>query len=132
MSFLIDTDIIIYSIKSDAIVNANLKKYANFPKAISVISYGELVFGARKSRHIEKNMATVSRIAELFPLIEITRGVMDVFGEIKAIQQKTGKITADIDLLIASTALYLNYTLVTNNVKHFAQIADLKIDNWAE
>ena len=70
MSFLIDTDILIYSVKGNEIVNANFKKYVNFPKAISVISYGEIVFSARKSKHIEKNLETVNRIELWEPIDE--------------------------------------------------------------
>lgn len=35
-----------------------------------------------------------------------------------------------MDLLIASTALYMNYSLVTNNQSHFRRIDDLVLENW--
>ncbi|QOI36283.1 type II toxin-antitoxin system VapC family toxin [Leptospira interrogans serovar Bataviae] len=31
---------------------------------------------------------------------------------------------------MGSTAMHLNYTLVTNKEKHFHKIPDLKIENW--
>jgi tRNA(fMet)-specific endonuclease VapC len=36
-----------------------------------------------------------------------------------------------LDLLIAAHALHLGATLITNNVKEFSRVPDLKIDNWA-
>jgi tRNA(fMet)-specific endonuclease VapC len=130
MSYLIDTDILIYSLKGTLKVQNNFTLNKNSPKSISVITYGELIFGAKKSNNREKNLATVYRIGELFPVIELTKGIVETFGEVKASLQKTGKSLEDFDLLIGSTALYLNYTLVTNNVKHFSKIPDLRIENW--
>lgn len=37
-----------------------------------------------------------------------------------------------LSLLTASIVLANNATLVTRNVRHFAQIPDLKIVNWAK
>lgn len=132
MSYLIDTDIIIYSLKGNENVQKIFLERKNLSKAISVITYGELIFGAKKSKSREKNLATVYRIGELFPVIEITKGIVETFGEVKASLQKKGNTVDDFDLLIGSTALYLNYTLVTNNEKHFAMIPGLSIENWTK
>lgn len=131
MSYLIDTDILIYNLKGNHTVTSNFIKHKPIPKSISVISFGELVFGARKSRHPEKNIATVRHLTEIFPLVEISRSIIETFGEFKAGLQQKGTNVADMDLLIAATALNLNMVLVTNNVKHFAKIPELKIENWA-
>jgi len=132
MSYLIDTDIIIYSLKGHSIVQNNLITHKNVSKSISVITYGELISGAKKSKSREKNLATVYRVGELFPVIEITKGIVETFGEVKASMQKKGNTIEDFDLLIGSTALYLNYTLVTNNIKHFSMIPDLRVENWTK
>ena len=132
MAYLIDTDILIYSLKNDEHVKQKFRENQNIPKSISVITYGELVFGARKSRHIEKNLAVTYRIAELFPVIDIDRSIMDVFGEIKSSLEMRGSIIEDMDILIAATALSHNLILVTNNVKHFKKIKDLRMENWRE
>lgn len=132
MSYLIDTDIIIYSIKGNHIVRNHFLEAENIPKAISVISYGELLFGAKKSRNTEKNLAVVYKIKELFPIINIDKAVIETFSGLKAKMQKKGNIIEDMDLLIASTALTMNSILVTNNKKHFIKIDGLKIENWSE
>jgi len=36
-----------------------------------------------------------------------------------------------MDLIIAATAITMNYTLVTNNESHFSRIPGLSIENWA-
>lgn len=130
MAYLIDTDIIIYSLKGHERVKEWMYENQNIPKYLSVITYGELTYGARKSKHPEKNRATVNRIGELFPIIEINQGIIEIFGEIKAKLEISGKRIDDMDLLIASTALYMNMTLVTNNKSHFSRVPDLVLEQW--
>ena len=130
MRFLIDTNIIIYRLKNMGNVNANFLKYKNDDMFVSVISYGELVFGAKKSSAVEKNLQTVEAVKSIFPLIDVDADVMDVFGEIKAHTQKTGKVIDDMDLLIAASAISNKMTLVTHNTKHFENIPNLKIIDW--
>lgn len=97
---------------------------------VSVVSYGELVYGAEKSKSVEKNLKTVHEIKDIFPLADITSDIMDVFGSIKAHVQKIGKTSDDMDLLIAATAIANEMTLVTHNTKHFEHIPNLKLTDW--
>jgi tRNA(fMet)-specific endonuclease VapC len=130
MAFLIDTDIIIYSLKGHEGVQNWMIRNQNIPKFISVITYGELLYGAKKSTFPEKNRATVSRVAELFPVIDLNKEIMEIFGELKAKLVTSGTVIEDFDLLIGSTAIYMNYSLVTNNKRHFQRINDLVVEDW--
>lgn len=132
MAYLIDTDIIIYSLKNHPQVKRNFLEKANLPKSISVITYGELIYGACKSQYKEKKLAIVHRITEIFPIIDITKSVIETFGHLKIYLQKKGRSIPDMDLLIGSTALTMNYCLVTNNKRHFGDIPGLKLENWTE
>ncbi len=129
--YLLDTDIIIYSLKGNAIVLDNIRQHSTSPKAISVITYGELVFGAQKSQRVVANLAKISRLREIFPVIELSCAIMDTFANIKAGLSRTGKIVADFDLLVAATAINMGYCVVSNNEKHYARIPDLPYENWA-
>lgn len=128
--YLIDTDTIIYSLKADETVTTRFAETSPLPKSISVITYGELAYGARKSQHPERNLATVSKVAELFPMIEVDRATIETFATIKSTLEKSGTPLDDMDLLIAATALTENLVLVTNNLKHFRRINGLRIENW--
>jgi len=130
MNYLIDTDIIIYSLKNHLKVNENFNYFRNYPKSISVITYGELLYGARKSQSVEANLAKTHRLAEIFPIINISSSVMETFGDLKASLEQSGRIIDDMDLMIASTAITHNLILVTNNEKHFRRIEGLEIKNW--
>ena len=128
--YLLDTDTLIYSLKGHQNVVDNLRIYADAPKAISVISYGELVFCAEKSEQIANNLAKVHRLREVFPVIDLSCSIMDTFGNIKAEVERKGKTVDDFDLLIGATALTLGYCVVSNNEKHIKMISGLKMVNW--
>jgi len=129
--YLLDTDTLIYFLKGHETVVQNFRTNANSPKAISVVTYGELVYGACKSERVHENLAKVHRLAELYPIIDVTRSVMDSFGEIKASLSSSGITIDDFDLQIGCTALMFNYAVVSNNTKHFGKIPGLKVANWA-
>ncbi len=132
MTYLLDTDIIIYSLKNHEQVVNNFRRFENAAKSLSVVTYGELVYGARKSQNVEKNLAKVYRIAELFPIIPVSPAIMDIFGTLKANLEKSGQSIDDMDLLIAATAITNNLILVTNNTRHFSKIKDLETANWTK
>lgn len=50
----------------------------------------------------------------------------------KVATDKQGTPVADFDLLIACSALENNLVMVTDNVKHFAPIPGIEIENWIE
>ena len=130
MPYLIDTDIVINSFKGNTKVNQKISEYAAIPKAISIITFGELLYGAKKSTQRDKNTSIIYRLAEIFPIVGITRSTIEAFTDIKMALDAKGERIEDFDLLIAATALSLNYTLVTNNTKHYKRIEGLQLENW--
>lgn len=130
MAYLIDTDTIIFALRGDSGVLAKFEENKNLPISISMITYAELVFGAKRSQNEQKNMIKVNHIREIYPIEELNEGVMEVFADIKAKMFDKGIRIEDMDLLIAATAIYNELTLVTNNTKHFENIPNLKIENW--
>ncbi len=128
--YLLDTDTLVHFLRGNETVKANFLTYRNQPKAISVVSYGELLYGARRSARPQENLAKVYRLAELYPIIDISKAVMESFGEMKAGLNAKGISVDDFDLLIGCTALTLNYTVVTGNTKHFKKIKELRLNNW--
>lgn len=129
--YLLDSDIWIFSLRGHAKVAESLVAHAADPKAMSVISYGELLYGAMKSARPVENTARVRRIGELFPVIDVTTPIVETFGTLKVEMERQGARVDDFDLLIASTAIHLSYALVTNNERHFRSIPGLAIENWA-
>lgn len=73
-----------------------------------------MVYGARKSKQSERNLATVNRVAEIYPMLTVTQSVIETFAGIRASQETAGTPLDDMDLLIGATALSHTLTLVAN------------------
>ncbi len=132
MAYLLDSDTLIENLRNSARVRARLIEKASIPKAISVITYGELLYGAKVSKQAEKNLAIIRGLPDIFPIVGIGRSIMETFIDIKRNLEVEGRPLDDMDLLIAATALTLNYCLVTNNIRHFGRVAGLDLENWME
>lgn len=130
MAYLIDTDIIIFALRKNKSVIAKFEENKNIPISISMITYAELVFGAKRSQNEQKNMIKVNHIREIYSIEKLSEEVMEVFADIKAKIFDKGIRIEDMDLLIAATAIYNDLTLVTNNTKHFENVPYLKLENW--
>lgn len=128
--YLLDTDTVICALKGVPEVIRGFERHRADRMAISVITYGELVFGAERSARRTENLARVSRVAELYPVVEVSRAVMDTFGRQKADLTRRGRPLDDFDLLIAATALTEGSCLVTGNTGHFNRIPGLRLENW--
>jgi tRNA(fMet)-specific endonuclease VapC len=129
--FLLDTDTIIYSLKGNLAVKKALGEHLRDPMGVSVVTLMELYYGAHKSRKMVANLARIRAIENAFEIIPISQEAALTFGELKATLEKQGIPLDDFDLILAASALTHNFTLVTNNVKHFDRVPGLRLANWA-
>jgi len=129
--YLLDSDTLVFLLRRNATVADNFKAHDADPMAMSVVSYGELFYGAMKSSRPMKNAARVRRLGEILHVVDVSPAIMETFGTLKADLEQRGVRLDDFDLMIAATTLHLSYTLVTNNTRHFGRVADLAIENWA-
>ena len=128
--YLLDTDIIIYSLKGNPQVKRHLAKHVHDSLQISIITLMELFYGAYRSLEVESNLAKVRMIEHTLISIPVNKSVADTFGRLKAKLESIGNRLDDFDLIIAATALAENLTLVSNNERHFKRVPGLKIENW--
>jgi tRNA(fMet)-specific endonuclease VapC len=52
------------------------------------------------------------------------------YGEIRAFLESNGKTIGPLDMLLAAHALSLDLKIISNNIKEFARIPNLKCGNW--
>jgi tRNA(fMet)-specific endonuclease VapC len=57
---------------------------------------------------------------------------LDIYAKEKVRLKIKGKILDDFDLLIGSTAIFNNLTLVTKNVSDFDRLEAIEIQDWTE
>lgn len=96
----------------------------------TAITLGELVYGAetRGSPELATRVRTILRHAQT--ILPFDRQAADVYGPLRADLERRGRRLAEPDLRIASIALARGLTLVTGNVRHFARVPDLAVENW--
>ncbi len=131
--FLLDTNICIYiRQKRPPKVLARFEKLKVGDAALSVITYGELLYGAHKSRQREVALGRLTDLVSLLPVLEMPASAADEYGEIRAVLETKGEMIGGNDLWIAAHTKAEGLILVTNNEREFKRVPGLKIQNWAE
>ncbi len=131
LRYLLDTNICIYIARNrpDAVLK-RFQKLGVGEVAMSVITHGELCFGACKSRRLEEAQKALREMATMIPILPLTSQVGERYGEIRSELEKSGRPIGNNDIWIAAHALALGVVLVTNNARAFARIPDLEVENW--
>jgi tRNA(fMet)-specific endonuclease VapC len=99
--------------------------------ALSVITYGELLYGAAKSAQRAAALERLRELVHLLPALPLPETAAETYGTIRAELESKGEMIGNNDLWIAAHALAGGLTLVTNNEKEFRRVRGLKIQNWA-
>jgi len=127
---LLDSDILIYFLKGKQEIVEQFVKHPPDDLLTSRINYTELLYGAYNSTRVERNLQTILEFLENFEILEFDKRAAEIFAVEKARLKKRGTIVADMDLMIASIAIANDIALVTNNIKHFERIKDLRLVRW--
>ena len=131
--FLLDTNICIYIRRQrPPAVLSRFRQLQPGEAVLSVITYGELVYGAEKSQFREQARGQLAELAALLPVMELPMRVGEFYGSIRAALAAEGGMIGNNDLWIAAHARTAGLILVTNNEGEFRRIQGLEIQNWAE
>ncbi len=129
---MLDTNICIYTIKNKP---QSVKKRFSACEigqlCISSITVSELMYGAFKSEHTEKNLKALERFLMPFEIVDYDFAASVEYGKIRASLEKKGQVIGNMDMQIAGHALALDVVLVTNNIKEFERVEGLAVENWA-
>jgi len=132
MKYLLDTNICIYIINEKA--EKVLRKFEQYPVyefGISSITHAELQYGIERSKNKNTNQDALDEF--LLPLTILPfhgKKLVTCYGEIRASLESKGKTIGPLDMLIAAHALSLDLTIISNNIKEFSRIPNLKCENW--
>ena len=132
MKYLVDTNILIYLMNSKSIkLQKKFTSKSIDEFGVSSITVAELIYGAKKSKAIEKNLNAALKILSPLKVLDFTS--MDAFeyGDIRADLELKGIIIGANDLLIAAQARRQNLIVLTANVKEYERVEGLKVVNWS-
>lgn len=125
--YLLDTNIVIALFNGDQIIPSKLD--AAELVGISVTVIGELLYGAKKSKHVKDNINKISRFVSRCHVFSVDGDTAEEYSTIKAVLMKRGCPIPDNDVWIAAMALQYELILVSRD-KHFNMIPKLLIEQW--
>lgn len=130
--FLLDTNICIY-VKNSRLPEVRRRFMGlRFGEAVlSVVTFGELLYGAQKSSKRTEVIEELGQFRELVPVVPLPIDAAQSYGAIRADLARRGELIGNNDLWIAAHAIASGLTLVTSNAMEFQRIRDLRIQNWA-
>jgi predicted nucleic acid-binding protein len=131
--YALDTNIISYFLKNDmSVVQKINEERSNHNKIIiPPVVYFEIQNWLMKN-HSQSKMASFKKMYSEEGIGILDKDIFDIATAEKIKLQTKGLSIEDSDLWIAAYCLKHDMTLVTNNVKHFEYIPNLKIINWKE
>lgn len=130
MKVLLDTDITSYLFAHrDEQVRRRFTAFAVGEVGISAITAAELAFGAERNSS-ERNRKAVERALESLAVAPFDAAAARAYGRIRAALQRRGTPIGPLDMLIAAHAVALDVPLVTNNIREFHRVPELRVENW--
>ena len=129
--YLLDTNICIYirQKRPDEVLR-RFRKLRPGEAVLSVITYGELLYGAAKSKQRTDALSKLRELLHLLPAAALPATAAEAYGALRADLEAKGEMIGNNDLWIAAHALAAGLTLVTNNEKEFRPVRGLKVQNW--
>ncbi len=132
-SFLLDTNICIHFINGQFDLAAKIDK-VGLPRCfISSITIAELLYGIANSAPTRQpgNRQNLAELQQLFSGRILTfESALETYAVQKAHLKTIGRLQGDFDMLIGSTALTHDLTLVTRNTRHFAEMQGIVLEDW--
>jgi tRNA(fMet)-specific endonuclease VapC len=133
MTYLLDTDICIYTIKNRfAGLVKKLRQVGIENVGVSSITVAELEYGVSNSNRSGESRAKLYEFMVPFAFFDFDLNAARQYGKIRKELKDLGQPIGPMDMLIASIAMANGQTLVTNNTKEFGKVPGLKTENWIE
>jgi len=98
---------------------------------MSIITSAELRFGARKVGS-QKLWQKIEEFSEYVSVLPFEHPAELIYAEIRTDLERRGVPIGAHDMLIAAHALSLDLTLVTANIREFARVPGLRVENWLD
>lgn len=130
LRFMLDTNILIYTIKNRPEEVRRQFEAHDGEMCVSSITAMELLYGAHKSQSVRRNLDVVEGLLARIDVLDFDVTAAEHAGQIRADLASSGRPTGPFDVLIAGHARSRGLLLVTNNIVEFARVGGLRLVNW--
>jgi len=127
---MLDTNIVIYTIKNRPAQLRDIFKKHEGQMCISSVSLGELIFGAERSSQTERNLADINGMVARLEVAAFEEHAAEHFGQLRAELYDIGRPIGPYDMMIAGHARSMGLILVSNNMIEFERVPGLRLENW--
>ena len=131
--YLFDTNICIFYLKGEFGIRERIQSVGLANCFLSEITIAELLFGVANSAPAwqAKQRLDVAALRKSFAEQVLPIGpALETFAEVKTQLRRLGRVVDSFDLLIGSTAIFHNLTLVTHNTRHFVDMPGISLVDW--
>jgi len=130
VGFLLDTNTVSFHIRrSSAALERRLRRTPAARVGLSVVTEMELRYGLCRNPRLRIGPLVEEFLAGI-TVVPLTSDVARVYGRIRAKLEAGGTPIGPLDLMIASQAVALRATLVSNNTREFRRIPGLRCEDW--
>ncbi|AGW93425.1 MULTISPECIES: type II toxin-antitoxin system VapC family toxin [Cupriavidus] len=128
MKYLLDANAVIAMLKGEPTMLERLRAHLPSDFGLPSIVAHELFYGAYKSQRAAANLARIEALQ--FEVVPFDAEDAQHAGEIRAQLAAVGTPIGPYDVLIAGQARARNLILVTHNIREFARVAQLTVEDW--
>jgi len=133
MNYLLDTNICVILIrKKSPLVLERLLQHSFTEIGVSTLTIAELQYGVAKSSDPVQNQEALDEFLIPFTFLAFDELSTVAYGKIRTRLEAQGTPIGAIDFLLAAQALSNQLTFVTNNVREFARVPGLRIEDWTQ
>ena len=103
------------------------------PFGISVVTVSELLHGVHRADTEKRRLtrgAFVEKIIQTFPLYPFDLSAARIYAQLWANLAKKGMTISAHDLMIASTAIALGFSVVTADVRDYSKIKEVSVEKF--
>ncbi len=125
MSVLVESDWIIDGLGNRPEALSAIGALRSRGLAVSTVALGEVLEGAYGSTDPHGEVARCHLFLAGFAVLPVSEQVAETFARLRADLRRQGNLIADLDLLIAATAVTHGLELLTRNARHFARVPGL-------
>ncbi len=90
----------------------------------------ELLYGARRSKRVGDNLRVLQRFFQPLSSLDFDNLSAEQYGLVRAELENKGAMLGGNDMMIAAIAKAHHCVLVTHNVREFALVVGLQIEDW--
>ena len=131
MGVILDTSVLIDIERGTLNIENFIKGRENERFGISVITISELLHGVHRADSEKRRLkreAYVEKIIETFPIYHFDLSAARIYARVWANLAKKGVNVGAHNLMIASTAISLSFSVLTSDVRDYGKIKGLTVE----